>query len=643
MQRFSAVQLAVIIVFIFQLVSIAPGVADTSANNSQRNTFKQAEKLIWKASSSRYKELYQKLHYYPLQPYLDQKRLLNQLSLAKAKEIDSFLSKYKGTPLDWPLRKKWLNLLAKRKQKVLFLKYYIANKNVAMNCQHLLFQLSSGVEQKIVLPKVTKLWVVGKSQPKVCDPLFKRWQQAGYRSDALIFKRLVLAAQGGKHTLIPYLTGLLPEKQQYLGRLWHKVRRDPTYVTRLKHFTQKSDPEMQILAYGLKRLIWRDPGRALSTYKKALKEFDFSEAQKQSIISKFALALASKGHAEAKTWLDRVQTESLTKTMVQWRLVQVLKQQDWQLIKSELLTLPAKHQTTLQWRYWYAKSLIGSDHKAEGEELLHELSQERHYYGFMAAGYLKQPVNLQDKPISVSDQEKNDILTNAAGKRAFELFHLKRFHQARREWNYWIAQLNDREKLVAAKVANEINWFDRAIFTLPKVGYMDDVDLRFPLAFDQKINQQAKKQKINPAWAFAIARRESSFMTDANSPAGAKGLMQLMPNTAKELGRRSVSRKYLLDENNNIKLGTKYLRILLDRNKGNSVLATASYNAGPHRVKQWLKNSMELPVDVWIETIPYTETRNYVKSVLAYQQIYQSLVGQQGSLFDTLSDMTINN
>ena len=245
--------------------------------------------------------------------------------------------------------------------------------------------------------------------------------------------------------------------------------------------------------------------------------------------------------------------------------------------------------------------------------------------------------------MEISRTEKTDILLYPSAKRAFEFYYLGRYLEARREWRYWLTQLNNREKLVAAKLANENGWFDRAIFTLSQVGYLDDVELRFPKAFDKKINQHAKKQAINPAWAFAIARRESSFMTDARSPVGAKGLMQLMPKTAKQLKRGSVSRKYLYNADNNIKLGTKYLRKLLDKNKGNHVLATASYNAGPYRVNRWLKNSKAMPADIWIETIPYKETRNYVKSVLAYQEIYQHKPGQVSQIFEQVINMSIGD
>lgn len=628
-------------IFLLPVQSIYAGPVNTV--DPQRKVFLQAEKNLWQPKSAQYQQLYQQLHYYPLQPYLDQKRLINSLSLKNTEQIGAFLDEYQGSPLDWPLRKKWLTYLAKHKQQSLFLKYYTPTSNVALQCQRLIYQLNTGLTEQVILPQVTKLWVVGKSQNKKCDPLFTLWKKAGYRTADIVWQRLMLAADGGKHTLIPYLTKLLPKNERYLGALWHKVRKDPAYINRINRFKHKSEKEAQIMVYGLKRLIWRDQKRALSSYQKANKVFKFTHQQQQDITTRFALALASKNHKMAQLWLDKVEDASLTKTMIQWRLAQVLKQKDGQQLKSELIGLPEQYKTALQWKYWYARSLIATDQLVQGERLLQELASERHYYGFLAAGYLKLPVNLQDKPLKITKEEKSAVLTNLAAKRAFELFNLQRYNQARREWNYWLKELNDRQKLVAAKIANEAQWFDRAIFTLSQVGYLDDVDLRFPMAFDSEITEHANNNKINPAWAFAIARRESSFMSDAHSSVGAKGLMQLMPSTAKHLEKRKISKQFLLDASNNISLGTKYLRILLDRNKGNSVLATASYNAGPHRVQKWLKNAVSLPADAWIETIPYTETRDYVKSVLAYQQIYQSQTGQTGSLFDELVNMKISD
>jgi len=611
------------------------------ADKIQQQRFIKAEKLVHKSTSTQYKSLYNHLHYYPLQPYLDQQRLLNNIRLSNAAEINEFLVKYKGTPLDWSLRKAWLKYLAKKKQGLLFIQAYKPTNNAELTCQHLKFRLASGLPESVILPEVTKLWQVGKSQNKACDPLFERWQKAGYRTNDVVWQRISLAADGGKHTLIPYLTKLLPPEQQYLAKLWHKVRRDPSRVGKLKYFPNKSARETEILVYGLKRLIWRQPDNAIRSYKEAQEHFTFTPTQQQQINEKFALALSAKNHQQAPVWLDKLELSSLNKNMLQWRLSQALKQQDWQRLIVDLKLLPSEYKEDLKWKYWYGRALIATDAVERGQYLLQQLANERHYYGFLAASYLQTPVSMQHKPLAFSLAEKRRIINYPAAKRAFEFYHLGRYYQARSEWNYLISQLTNREKLIAAKVANENQWFDRTIFTLAKVGYLDDVGLRFPKAFDEEINRHANKEKIAPAWAFAIARRESSFMTDAHSPAGARGLMQLMPNTAKSLKKGRINRNYLLNADNNIQLGTRYLKKLLDRNSGNQVLATAAYNAGPHRVKSWLKNLKSIPADIWIETIPFKETRNYVKSVLAYQEIYQHEPGQVSQLFEQVTNMSI--
>lgn len=612
-----------------------------SVDKIQQKNFIKAERLALKSHSAQYQILYNQLHYYPLQPYLDQKRLMHTMRLSDAEEITQFLKKYQGSPLDWPLRKKWLNYLAQKKQTVLFLEAYQPTANAKLVCHKLRFDLLSGMPESVVLPEVTKLWTVGKSQDKTCDPLFERWQKAGYRTNDIVWQRVGLAADGGKHTLIPYLTKLLPPEQRYLAKLWHKVRRDPAKVSKLKYFPNKSIRETEILTYGLKRLIWRYPDTAIRSYINAKKKFSFTTEQQRQITEKFALALSSKNHHAAQLWLDKLDIQSLSKSMLQKRLSQALQQQDWQRLIVEIKQLPTTYKEELKWKYWYARALIATGAKERGNYLLQQLANERHYYGFLAASYLRAPANLKHKPLTFTLAEKQKVLSLPAAKRAFEFYALGRYLAARSEWNYLMTQLSHREKLIVAKVANENQWFDRTIFTLAKAGYLDDVDLRFPKAFDDEINRYASKQKIAPSWAFAIARRESSFMTDAHSPVGARGLMQLMPKTAKNLKRGKFKSRSLLNADHNIQLGTKYLKILLDKNNGNQVLATASYNAGPYRVKRWLKNSKALPADIWIETIPFKETRNYVKSVLAYQEIYQHQPGQVSELFDKVINMSI--
>lgn len=610
---------------------------------NQQNNYLKAERLLGNPNSQRYKELYNKLHYYPLRPYLDQRRLIETMRLSSAGEISTFLDKYKDTPLDWPLRKPWLKYLTEKNKASMYVSFYKNTSNDFLRCQYLNFSLQLNKPANEIFNEVNNLWLTGKSLDKACDGVIRRWRKAGYLTPELVWQRIVLAADGGKHTLIPYLAGLLPSKDRYLGKLIHAVRKNPAVVTSKKRYKKMSAREAEIYTYGIKRYIWRDPDRAIKSYQSMEKKLPFTDEQKQQINEKFAIALASKNHAKAEDWLVKLHPSDRDKGVIQWQLTETLIKQNWPEALIKLEKMPDDYQSGLQWKYWYARALIGTGELERGQDVMTEIAANRHYYGFLAASYLATPVSLQDSPVAITPLEKKGILLYPAAKRAFEFYYLGRYIEARREWRYWLTQLSDREKLVAAKLANVNGWFDRAIFTLSQVGYLDDVELRFPRAFDKDINQQAIKHEINPAWAFAIARRESSFMTDARSPVGAKGLMQIMPNTAKQLKRGSVSRTYLYDAENNIKLGTKYLRKLLDKNKGNQVLATASYNAGPYRVKRWLKNTKSMPADIWIETIPFKETRNYVKSVLAYQEIYQHQPGEVSTIFNQVINMNIGN
>jgi len=637
------------IIFVFIWLSTQSANTQASENlliktyPGQQKLFIKAEKLLNKEDFQGYNELYKKLNNYPLQPYLTMRQLSNSIKLNSRNDIISFLTKHKNSPLDWPLRKAWLKYLVKEQQGELFLEAYNQTWNTELHCENLKFLLATAKNKTEVFPQVNSLWLVGKSLPKACDSLLNDWQKAGYRTPELVWQRLALAADGGQHSLIPYLTRLLPKEQQYLGKLWHKVRRNPAVVLSSKNFIQKSSKEKQIYSYGIKRLIWRSPFQAIASYEKEKNRLGLNADEQQQIIEKFALALASKKHPEARKWLHKVDSKNVEPSIMQWQLTDVIKEQNWSLVLTELESMPDSYKVKLQWQYWYARALIATERVSAGQHLMASVASKRHYYGFLAATHLNTPVTLQNKPLDINILEKNNVLNYSSAQRAFEFYAMGRYAKARREWRYWLSQLNDRQKLVAAKIANENSWVDRAIFTLAKVGYLDDVNLRFPKAFEKKINQYASKRKIKPAWAFAIARRESSFMPDARSSAGAKGLMQIMPATAKELKGSRVDSKYLYNAENNIELGTKYLRELLDKNKGNQVLATASYNAGPHRIKKWLKISKNMPADVWIETIPFKETRNYVKSVFAYQEIYQHKPGQVSDIFKQLINMQIGN
>lgn len=608
----------------------------------QRELFIKAERLAHNPNSSAFKRLMQQLEGYPLKPYVELKTLSKFPFLANKKQIESFLTQHESSPLDIPLRKKWLAYLAKQDQPELFRHFYRDIGNTALECKYAEILLKKNPSSVQAFDLAEKLWVVGTSQPKDCDVLFKQWQKAGKRTPELVWKRLSLAADGGNHTLIPYLKTLLPQEQQYLADLWLKVRRSPSQVSRLSNFPAKyPEKETEILVYGLERLISNNRDLALRSWEKLTSKFTFSASQLKQITHRFAIFLALADHEQAEVWLEKATNFEPDAELLRWHLAHVLRQQNWQHAIDVIDFVPANIVDGNVFQYWKARAYEKVGAKELADKGLQELAKHRHYYGFLASGQLSEMVSLNDNPLVIAQGDLDELAAMPAAQRAFEFRKLGRNLSARREWIFLQSQLTQQQKAIAAVLASQQDWHDQAIFGFSNSGYLDDLSRRFPMPFDSQLQSNAKKNNIDVAWAYAIVRRESSFMPDAASHAGALGLMQVMPGTARYLAKEKVKKNSLFNPNRNVELGTQYMRYLMDKMDNNPILATASYNAGWRRVQQWLPEKGNVPLDLWIETIPFKETRNYVMAVLAYQQIYSQHLGNNKNLFEDLAIMQI--
>ncbi|MDX3773926.1 transglycosylase SLT domain-containing protein [Chromatiaceae bacterium AAb-1] len=616
------------------------GNSTTARYSELRPLFVKAERQIGSAKKAEVSALLEQLQDYPLQPYLQLRWLSRNLNATD--DIVGFLTQYQGSPLDWPLRKPWLVHLAKRKQGELFLSHYPGSSDTELECYALLFRLQDESPQTdTIWPQVQALWTVGKSQPKVCDPLFARWREAGQLTADIVWRRLQLSAEGGDASLISYLKTLLPESEQYLADLYLKTRRNPAEISKNNFFPGKQVKERDILAYGLKRLIWRSPAQALRVWQRSVKDPYFTAAQRLDVQRQFAIALASKGDDKAEEWLGSLPAELVDNNLAQWRVGHALKQLDWPAVQHIIESFPPEIANDTSWRYWLARAYDEQGHTETAALLFRQLAERRHFYGFMAAAKLGLPPSLAHNPVPVSDEELRLLQQNPVVIRAQEWLALGRLTEARREWNYLQNGTTEQQKLISARLAHDIQWHERAIFSLADAGYWDDIELRFPLAFQDEIRHFSEKAKINSGWAMAIARRESSFMADANSPVGARGLMQIMPDTANYIAKKPVQLRQLYNPVVNIDYGTDYLNYLMRRNDGNLLMATAAYNAGYSRVRQWIPKDYAIPADVWIETIPYRETREYVKAVMAYYQIYNIRMNIAQDVFEPLLGMQI--
>jgi soluble lytic murein transglycosylase len=269
------------------------------------------------------------------------------------------------------------------------------------------------------------------------------------------------------------------------------------------------------------------------------------------------------------------------------------------------------------------------------------LSKDRSYYGFLAADELGRPYALDQQPLQVVESDLALVAAEPAIIRARELFHVGLEGRGRSEWDAAVRNLTDGQKRQAAILAHRWGWHSRAIAVVASVGEYGDLTMRYPLPWKEQFELSSNDARIDPTWAYGIARSESLFMRDVRSGAGAIGVMQLLPSTGKQVARE-IELPYagvitLTDPMANIRLGTTYLGQMVQRFGGNRVLATAAYNAGPHRIDEWLPRDGTVDARAWIETIPFNETRKYVKRVLTAQTIFHwRLTGDTLRLSDNL-------
>ena len=593
------------------------------AYGNQRDVFQQAETALEKGRYSQYRQLRVQLKNYPLSPYLDARYLEKRLSQVSLKQIQDFLQAQQSTVAGEKLRRDALRHFARYKRWSSFLAIYTPQHSDTLQCQHKLALLSTGKKQQ-AFADTKEIWLNGRSMPNTCDKLFKKWQATGHLTPDLIWQRIDLAMENGHTGLVRYLAKSLNQQDRAIIQRWLQLRRKPGTLA-LSPILQSRHPHKHIIIYHtLTRLSYRDPIEAARLWSQIGQEH-FTDPQNRELAKNIGLSLAHKHKPEAYTWLNTLPASQDDEELQAWKIRSAIRTGHWQQVIAAIQELPTEQQARLSWQYWwaYAKDQLGQENEARG--MFEYLAGHRDFYGFLAADQLGVPYSFEDEPLDISHAQLLRLWQYPQARRAQELYTLHRIPEARREWSDLLSRLNQKQKLAASRLAQLWNWHDRAILTLGQTSYRDDVDLRFPLTLRQKVESWSKQHAVDPALTYAIIRRESAFMKDARSARGALGLMQLMPTTARHVARSLRTRyrgaRSLIRVDTNLSLGTRYLGQMLERLDSQSVLATAAYNAGPNRVETWLPEKT-MAAERWIETIPFKETRRYVRNVMAYRIIY---------------------
>ncbi|EKN45810.1 MULTISPECIES: transglycosylase SLT domain-containing protein [Pseudomonas syringae group] len=613
----------------------------------QRKYYDEAKRALAKGDLGPYQMYSAVLADYPLEPYLEYDELTARLKTASNAEIEKFLAEHGDLPQANWMKLRWLRWLAERGDWQPFVKYYDPKMNfVELDCLYGQYQLNNNKRAE-GYASAEKLWMTGKTLPAACDAFFAQWAAAGQLTEQKRWQRAKLAAQSRNYTLantlVNSLNSLAPQ-----GKLLVAVAQKPEMINNPGQFVPVDEAMSDVVGLGLRRLARQDPQKALAMLDSYAITMHFSREEQVEIAKEIGLTLARRYDDRALEVMTKYDPDLRDNTVTEWRMRLLLRLGRWEDAYELARRLPKDLASTNRWRYWEARALeLAQPNSPLIPALYKDVAKERDFYGFLAADRIQSPYQLNNKPLVLSQALINKVRNTPGVRRALEFHDRGEIVDGRREWYHVSRHFNRDEMVAQAKLAYDLKWYFPAIRTISQAQYWDDLDIRFPMAHRDTLVREAKIRGLHSSWVFAITRQESAFMDDARSGVGASGLMQLMPATAKETARKYsiplASPQQVLDPDTNIQLGAAYLSSVHSQFNGNRVLASAAYNAGPGRVRQWLKGANHLAFDVWVESIPFDETRQYVQNVLSYSVIYgqklnspQPLVDWHERFFDDL-------
>ena len=600
----------------------------------ERALYQKAAAELDSGAGNRYQEMRDALTDYPLEVDLDFSIKLGQLHDMTAEEARLFMASAKGTPLASRFLVAYLRHKAQDRRWQSFLGVLDDVPEMPeLQCYYYRAKLATG-DRDTAFHGASQLWDVGFSQDDACDPLFDRWIASRGLNDDVIWSRALKAFDAKNGHLIRYVKRFASVPlQRDLDELAAVYRR-PSRVEGDHH--QGSARHADILVAGVVRLAQLSPSRAYQTFRSVHEDAAFADAHVQTVTSAIARhSLFAERSPAPPEWVDAqvaaLRDDDLT---VIW-LRKAIGNGEWQAVLDGIDWLSSDLRSQDRWRYWSVRSLESLGEK-ETQLLWERLATERSFHGFLAADRLSRDYQL-NAALPATPLPAFTASVRLGVGRAQELMALGDWRQAKEQWRHTLNQMPRAERARLGEVALQRGWPDLATDAANAGASWDRLDLRFPRSYWGTFQSVAGDLEVDPYELLSVARRESGLYPRARSKVGARGLMQLMPATARSVAneRNEVygGASSLYDPETNITLGATYYVDLLSRFEGNRVKALAAYNAGPSRVVRWTER--EMAVDQWVDSIPFGETREYVQAVLAYLVIYRMRAEQPVSLLTT--------
>ncbi|MDA8126190.1 MAG: transglycosylase SLT domain-containing protein [Deltaproteobacteria bacterium] len=562
-----------------------------------------------------------------------------RLEEAAPEELRAFLAANQGTLLAEQLRKDWLRTLGKNGQWDLFREEYpaLANGDAEIACYAL--QAQWRLQNETAAEGIKPFWNAPKALPQGCLPVAEAMLQSGALAprDLLVRFRLLVAS----HQVTEALRVLerLPAERMPSPAVIGDVVKTPTAFLERSDRDLNSAAERELAICALVHQSHDDPRLAVR-YWNALPQDRFPREDRQYLWAQFAAQGALRHIPESLDWFKEAGEMPLSEEQLLWRTRIALRQENWPEVKSAIERLSPAMQAETTWTFWLGRSLAALGAREEGRKLLVRIAGGHDFYGRLAAEELGMPLQLPPQEAPPSAKEVEAVAALPGLKRALALYRLGLRNEATREWVWAVRSIDDRALLAAAELARRNGIWDRAINTAEKTVAAHDFSVRYPQHYNDVLSQAARLRQLDESLVFGLVRQESRFLANAKSPAGATGLMQLLPSTAQWVAKKIGLKGFRPSSTNkpevNAALGAFYLRHVLDGLDGSPVLAAAAYNAGPSRARKWC-DLKPLEGAIYIETIPFSETRQYVKKVMTNALYYAALSGgEQRSLKSTL-------
>lgn len=597
---------------------------------------------IWRNASNQLPKqeqlaLLRQLKNYPLSLYAEYNYLVNQISTIDSKQITQFTHHYSDSPLADDLKRLYISTLYKQK-KWSQLVSVPRDKSVQSQCYYY-HSLYNKTKDNHVLQPLNNIWLSGKYLPAACDHAFAAWKKAGNRTANLILLRIELAIKAKNINLATQLAKQLPDNYKTTQIALLDLLKNPKKLTDFSDTIAYSGFSKKIVLLSFPRLARQNPEYALRVLPLLTVKQQLSTAEQNKLKRTIAMQFFCSKATEAQIkWRDDAIASIGSVTLIERRIRQALRENNDQDVSHWLNLIPKKAKNKDEWLYLEAVMLGKQNQQTTAKNQFDALSKRRGFYAMLSSQKLGKEYNYNLNYSIVngeSNKKAQKLLLSRYNKhvvirRIKELLHWQNDRAARREWHFLISLPENESKLAElARFAHLQGWAPYSIQATIKGKLWDNWIERFPPAYIDLFKQALNGKEIPLSYSLAISRQESALQPRVVSRAGARGLMQVMPATAKDMAKKIDGFRYssadqLYEPETNILLGTHFLELVYQQFDKNRILSSIAYNAGPNRVARWLKQSnSKLDVAAFIETIPFAETRNYVKSILVYDYIYQ--------------------